>query len=187
MSVTENDAFIIVDVQNDFCPGGALPVPQGDAVVPVINRVMTKFEYLVFSRDWHAQDHPSFSDAPEYKDMSWPPHCVEDSPGAEFHGDLRVPLDAIFLLKAKEQESYSDFEGTGLTETLRARDISRVFVAGLATDYCVKETVLDAIQAGFDTVVVTDGCRGIAEDTTEAALAEMTAAGAQFTHSGELV
>lgn len=188
MKVLGSDALIIVDVQNDFCPGGALPVPGGDGVVPVINKIMERFRHLVFTRDWHPPDHCSFSDTPEYRDGSWPAHCVQHSPGAEFHGDLRVPLDACFIDKdvGADQESYSAFMGTNLSGELRQRKISRVFVTGLATDYCVQFTALDARKEGLDTVLILDACRSIAEDTEQAALNAMQAAGVTIIRSGDL-
>lgn len=189
MKIRDTDALLVVDVQNDFCPGGALAVCGGDQVVSPINRVMGPFDHLVFSRDWHPRDHCSFSDAPEFRDGSWPEHCVQDSPGAEFHGDLRVPLDAIFVYKAThaEKESYSAFDETGLADTLRRRGVNRVFIAGLATDYCVKTTALEALREGFEVVVIEDGCRGVAKETTEAALEEMKAAGVRFCRSGDFL
>ncbi len=188
MKIDESDALIIVDVQNDFCQGGALPVPRGEQVARVINRLMIHFDHLVFSRDWHPQDHCSFSDAPEYRDGSWPVHCVEDSPGAEFHGDLRVPLDACFVNKGTDPdvEAYSAFDGTGLAAELRRRGVQRVFVAGLATDYCVKSTALDAVRAGFETVLVEDACRGVAPETTAAALETLNEAGVRMCRSSEV-
>lgn len=188
MKVNEDDALIVVDVQNDFCPGGALPVPGGEGVVRVINPLQMKFQKLFFTRDWHPQDHCSFSDAPTFTDKSWPAHCVQDSPGAEFHGDLHVPSDAVIVSKGTnpEREAYSGFQDTALADQLRASGVTRVFVAGLATDYCVRATVLDAIQAGFAVVLVTDGCRGISDETTDTALAEMDAAGAQRCRGGEI-
>ncbi|HEX73456.1 MAG TPA: nicotinamidase [Candidatus Hydrogenedentes bacterium] len=189
MRVGETDALIVVDVQNDFCPGGALAVPNGDTVVSPINRIMEMFDHLVFSRDWHPRDHCSFSDAPEFCDGSWPQHCVQNSPGAEFHGSLRVPLDAIFVNKGEEpdKEAYSAFSEGTLAETLRARGVTRVFIAGLATDYCVKSTALDAVRAGFETVLLLDACRGVAPESTEAALEEMKAAGVFICKSGDLL
>ena len=188
MKVKDTDALIVVDVQNDFCPGGALPVLGGDMAVPAINRVMEKFQHLVFSRDWHPSDHCSFASSPEFRDGSWPAHCVQHSPGAEFHGDLRVPLDAVIVDKGAEpdQEAYSAFAGTGLAETLRKRSVERVFVAGLATDYCVKSTALDALEEGFQAVLIEDGCRGVADETTQAALDEMRKAGVIACRSGEV-
>jgi len=187
MDITPHDALLVVDVQNDFCPGGALGVPGGDGVVPPINRIMGRFDHLVFSRDWHPQDHCSFSDHPEFRDGSWPPHCVQDSPGADFHGSLRVPLDAVFIYKGTDPdtEAYSAFSGTPLAEELRRRNITRLFITGLATDYCVKFTTLDALDLGFEVVVVTDGCRGIAEESIKAALEEIQRRGAVLVRSGD--
>jgi nicotinamidase/pyrazinamidase len=177
-----------VDVQNDFCPGGALPVPNGDGVVRVINLLQHKIDRVFFTRDWHPQDHCSFADEPQFVDQSWPTHCVQDSPGAEFHGDLRVPLDAPVISKGTDpdQEAYSGFQGTDLAAQLRAGGFTRVFVAGLATDYCVKATVLDAVQEGFEAVLVEDACRGIDEAGCLAALREMRDGGALVTHSAEI-
>jgi nicotinamidase/pyrazinamidase len=182
MNITDKDALIVVDVQNDFLPGGALAVPGGDAVVPLVNRAIVRFDRLVFSRDWHPRDHCSFSDTPEFVDGSWPPHCVQDSPGAEFHGSLRVPLDAHFILKGTEhdREAYSCFDGTGLEDWLREKGIERVFIAGLATDYCVRHSGLDALAAGFDTYIITDACRGVDDDQSREALEELAAKGAKL-------
>lgn len=188
MDITERDALIVVDVQNDFCPGGALSVPGGDMVVSSINRVIPEFEKLYFSRDWHPGDHCSFSFAPEFKDMSWPEHCVQDTPGAEFHGDLLVPLDAMVIDKGtdRDAECYSAFGNPALGASLREREVTRVFVAGLATDYCVRATVLDAVKAGFETVLIEDGCRGVDDGQSAAALEEMTAAGVVRIRSASL-
>ncbi|MBI2421959.1 MAG: nicotinamidase [Candidatus Hydrogenedentes bacterium] len=179
MDITEQDALIVVDVQNDFCPGGALAVLGGDMVVPAINRVIPKFEHLFYSRDWHPGDHCSFSFAPEYVDGSWPEHCVENTPGAEFHGGLMVPLDATIIDKGtdRDAECYSAFGNPRLEAALRDKGITRVFVAGLATDYCVKATALDALHAGFETILIEDGCRGVNDQTVAEALVEMEAAG----------
>ena len=188
MKITPRDALIVVDVQNDFCHGGALPVEMGERVVPVVNRLGLKFDHQAFSRDWHPRDHCSFSDEPAFQDKSWPVHCVQDSPGAEFHGELHVPSDALIVSKGTDphREAYSAFDGTGLDEWLRGRAVARVFVAGLATDYCVRATVLDALKAGYPVFVVEDGCRGVAEASSQAALAEMEQAGARRCSSEEL-
>jgi len=186
MKMQDSDALIVVDVQNDFCSGGALPVPGSDLVVPVINRAMCHFDMIVFSRDWHESGHCSFSAQPKFRDGSWPPHCVQDTPGSEFHGSLRVPLDALLISKAEIEESYSAFDRTGLAEQLRAKRIARIFVTGLATDYCVRATALDGIREGFDTFLITDGCRGVSPEATQAALDEMVAAGVNLCHSEQL-
>lgn len=188
MTLNESDALIIVDVQNDFCHGGALPVPGGEGVVRVINPLQMKFEKLYFTRDWHPQDHCSFSEDPAFTDQSWPVHCVQDSPGAEFQGSLHVPADATIISKGADpnEEAYSGFQGTGLAQHLRKSGVTRVFVAGLATDYCVKATALDAIKAGFETVLVEDGCRGVSDEDTARALSEMRVAGVIFCRGSEV-
>ena len=172
MTIGPNDALIVVDVQNDFAPGGALPVNDAKLVVPVINLLEPLFERTVFTRDWHPSDHCSFADEPEFVDGSWPVHCVQDTPGAEFIGDLHVPIDALIVSKATQadKEAYSNFEGTDLLDILTVRDVRRVFICGLATDYCVKATALDARKNGFDTLVVLDACRGI--DSPRGSVAE---------------
>ena len=163
MTITPDDALIVVDAQNDFAPGGALPVNDARLIVPAINELAYSFEHIVFSRDWHPSDHCSFAVEPDFVDGSWPPHCVQDTPGAEFLGDLHVPVDAIIVSKGMnpDKEAYSGFEDTDLAEILRGGEIRRVFVCGLATDYCVKATALDAKGLGFEVVVLLDACRGI--------------------------
>lgn len=172
LQVTPKDALLVVDVQNDFCSGGALPVPEGERVVRIINCMQKAFDHIVFSRDWHPDEHCSFSYTPEYKDGSWPAHCVQYTPGAEFHGDLRVPVDALIVNKATspERDAYSAFDGTGLGDNLRGRDVERVFITGLALDYCVKATALDAIKEGFGTLLVQDAVRAVNPADTDAVL-----------------
>ena len=190
MKIEPSDALIVVDVQNDFCPGGALGVTDGDAVVPLINALLPRFSTKVFTRDWHPADHCSFADEPAFEDGSWPVHCVADTPGAAFYPDLAVPDDAHIVSKATEpdKEAYSGFQDTPLAERLRARGIERLFVCGLATDYCVKQTALDGHSAGFDTVVLEDACRGVDNPPGSAAKAldEMAATGIERMRSGDL-
>jgi len=188
MKTLNTDALIVVDVQNDFCPGGALGVADGDAVVPLINRILPKFKHTVFSRDWHPPDHCSFSASPKFTDKSWPVHCVRDTSGAALHPDLHVPDGAIQIRKAtaQEKEVYSAFEDTGLGETLRSLGVKRVFIAGLATDYCVKHTAKDALQSGFEARVLADACRGISAESVAGALLEMETAGAVICGTEEL-
>lgn len=190
MQVSQTDALIVVDVQNDFCVGGALAVRDGEAVVPVINRISALFSRIFYTRDWHPANHCSFSDAPEFVDKSWPPHCVQDTPGADFHPELYMPDDAVVISTAADpdHEAYSGFEGTDLAEQLRDAGIRRVFVCGLATDYCVRATVLDALSEGFEAVLVEDACRGvdIPPGNAAAAVEEMRKAGAAVVHSGEI-
>lgn len=180
MKITHEDALIVVDVQNDFCHGGALPVPLGEQVVAPLNFLAIQFDTLVYSRDWHPHDHCSFAEDPVYVDKSWPPHCIQDTPGAEFHGELHVASDALIVSKGTqpEAEAYSAFQGTGLKDKLDWRKIKRVFVGGLATDYCVLSTVLDALKAGYEVWVVEDACRGVSPETTQAAWQAMREGGA---------
>ncbi len=191
MDIAETDVLIVVDVQNDFGPGGALPVNEGNRIVKMINRVAPRFEHLAFTRDWHPRDHCSFSDDPQFADGSWPVHCVANSPGAEFQGDLHVPGDALIVDTAFEsdKEAYSGFEGTSLDEELHKRGITRVFVCGLATDYCVKCTALDGRKLDYEVVLVEDACRAIDSPpgSAQEALAEMKAAGVSFCQSRDLV
>ena len=191
MNIEPTDALIVVDVQNDFCPGGALPVPDGWRVASPINKVVIGFDHYFFTRDWHPFDHCSFSDTPEFADGSWPEHCMEDSPGAEFLVDLHVPSDAAVVSKGMDpdKEAYSGFEETDLAEQLHARGVRRVFVCGLATDFCVKATALDALRLGFTVVIIRDACRAVDKPagSGDAAFEEMRAAGAQFCRSGDLV
>lgn len=190
MNIEPTDALIVVDVQNDFCPGGALAVADGDAIVPGINALVPRFATRVFTRDWHPANHCSFSEAPKFVDKSWPAHCVAETPGALFHRALAVPDDAIVIDKGTDAtlEAYSGFDGTALADALREKSVRRVFVCGLATDYCVKATALDAILNGFDTAVLADLCRGvdIPPGSAQAAIDELKSAGAQVVASGEV-
>ena len=184
------DALIVVDVQRDFCPGGSLPVPRGDEVVPVINRIVPFFGRWIYTRDWHPPGHAQFSDHPEYRDGSWPPHCVQGTPGANWCADLDMPMNAILVSKGDDPEldTYSGFrvERLDLAAFLHGHQVERVFVAGLATDYCVRQTALDARAAGFTVYVVEDAVRGIAPESTTRALAEMEAAGVMRIRSEQL-
>ncbi|GIX17602.1 MAG: nicotinamidase [Rhodothalassiaceae bacterium] len=172
-------ALIVVDVQRDFCPGGALPVPEGDAVVPVLNRWIAAAEeagaLLVFSRDWHPRGHPSFA----AEGGPWPEHCLQDTPGAAFHPALRVPETAHLVSKGTrfDKDQYSAFDETGLAALLAKRGIRRVLIGGLARDVCVKATALDAVGAGFETWLISEGARALGPESGAAADREMTAAG----------
>jgi len=161
-------ALMIVDVQNDFCPGGALGVQDGDRVVPVLNRYIEKFAQaglpILVTRDWHPPRTTHFNTAGGL----WPPHCVQGSKGAEFHPGLNITSDAIVLSKgmAVDEDSYSGFDavdsrGVVLKDVLRQSGIERIYVGGLATDYCVKETVLDGLRQGFQVVLLQDGICGV--------------------------
>jgi len=176
-SVGKTDALIIVDVQNDFCSGGALPVLEGDQVIPVLNDYVKLFKkanaQIFATRDWHPPNHVSF----KAQGGPWPPHCVQDTEGAKFHPDLKLPNDATVVSKATDplKEAYSGFDGTELANMLQTQGVTRVFVGGLATDYCVKRTVLDARKMDFEPVLLLDAVRGInAEpDGVKNAIAEM--------------
>ncbi|NLX99133.1 MAG: bifunctional nicotinamidase/pyrazinamidase [Rhodopirellula sp.] len=174
-------ALILVDLQNDFCPGGALPVPDGHTVVPIANRLMARFDLVIATQDWHPRDHGSFAvnhpdkqigDVVELdgiEQILWPVHCVQDTPGAELHPQLDRSRIDDFVKKGTERtvDSYSGFfdngrrHATGLAERLRARGVSDVYLCGLATEYCVEFTALDAADLGFTTWLVRDACRGI--------------------------
>ncbi|RJP78922.1 MAG: nicotinamidase [Candidatus Zixiibacteriota bacterium] len=189
----DTDALIVVDVQPDFMPGGPLAVPDGDAVIPIINRLIPAFDKIYYTRDWHPYNHISFSEFPEYRDGSWPPHCLADSPGAHLHEDLIIAPDDDPQIISKgtdpEREAYSGFEGTDLDRRLRLAGVRRVFVAGLATDYCVKNTVLDALKRGFQAVVVEDATRGVNQPAGNVAQAldEMVQQGAEVITAKQLV
>lgn len=177
-------ALIVVDIQNDFCPGGALPVPEGDQVVEPANTLIRRFDRegapVYFTRDWHPPNHSSF----EQFGGIWPEHCVANTEGAAFHPDLLVPNSAVVISKAAkpDQEAYSGFEGTNLAEQLRQQNVDRLIVVGLATDYCVKATVLDGLKAGFAVTVVPEGIRAVnvEPDDGENAIREMQQHGAQL-------
>ena len=181
MQLNDTDALIVVDVQRDFLPGGSLAVPDGDAVVPVLNHYMARFSSaglpVIATRDWHPENHSSF----KAQGGPWPPHCIRGTPGAEFAPGLRLPDDVVIVSKAAhDEDAYSAFDGTKLAMQLRAQGVKRVFVGGLATDYCVLETVRDALKAGFDVVLLGDAIRavGLQPHDESNALATMQAAGA---------
>jgi nicotinamidase/pyrazinamidase len=187
-----NAALMIVDVQQDFCPGGALAAPAGDTIIPVINRYVAearKHGFPIYAtRDWH----PRITSHFKAYGGEWPPHCVQNSPGAKFHRDLSLPADAVVISKGddEDQPGYSAFDGhtadgRALIADLRERRVDRLFVAGIATDYCVLKTVLDARHAGLAVTVLDDAITGIdvAPGDAARALQEMQAAGATVARS----
>jgi nicotinamidase/pyrazinamidase len=186
MAVSENDALIVVDVQNDFCPGGALGVAGGHDVVEIINWMMPRFSHVLATQDFHPADHSSFKE----QGGPWPVHCVQASKGAEFHPGLDTSKIDEVVQKGTEVDTdgYSGFAGTKLAERLRELGVERVFVAGLATDYCVRATTLEAIENGFEATVVTDAIRAVDADEGDGARAldEMAAAGATLITSDQL-
>ena len=183
----DNAALILVDIQNDFCPGGALAVAEGDQVVPIANRLMPKFPVIVATQDWHPADHCSFK--------IWPPHCVQGTPGAELHPKLDRSRISFSVRKAFTQsaDAYSEFSGVddsgrSLDELLRSRGVKSLYLVGLATDYCVRATALDGLGLGYDVTVVTDGVRAVNvhPDDGAKALEEMKNAGAKLADSAFL-
>lgn len=182
-------ALLIVDVQNDFCPGGSLPVADGDRVVPVLNERIRRFAAagrpVFFSRDWHPPKTTHFKE----QGGPWPPHCVQGTRGAEFHPALEVPPEAVVVSKGMgpDEDGYSAFvgrdeQGRSLASLLRNRGVRTVVVGGLATDYCVLNSVLEAIEHGFAAEVIRDGMRGVevSPGDTAAAIGRMEAAGARL-------
>lgn len=180
-------ALLIVDVQNDFCEGGSLPVEGGGEVARRISRHLAdhkgEYDLVVATRCWHVDPGPHFSDTPDYRD-SWPPHCVAGTPGAAFHPDLDTASVDVVVSKGERSAAYSGFEGhtddgRALADVLAEREIDQVDVCGLATDHCVRATALDAARLGLSVRVLGDLCAGVAPDTTAAALEEMAAAGVE--------
>ena len=199
-------ALVIVDVQNDFCPGGSLAVPEGDRVVPIINGLMPRFDLVVAAQDWHPADHGSFAanhpgrkpgeviELDGLEQLLWPVHCVQGTAGAELHPELnRAGITRVFQKGIdRNVDSYSGFfdngrrQATGLGDYLRQQGVTDVCVCGLATDYCVKATALDALELGFATCLVEDACRGVdlSPGDVERAIAHMAEAGVRVVQSG---
>jgi nicotinamidase/pyrazinamidase len=181
-----HDALLVVDLQNDFCPGGALPVPEGAAVVaelnPWLGEAVRGGALVCASRDWHPAGHVSF----RARGGPWPPHCVQGSWGAELRGGLHLPPDALLVDKGvqTDQDNYSAFDGTGLGERLRAAGVRRVWVGGLALDYCVLATALDAVKEGFETHLLVRATRPVEVEPGDGARAveRMRAAGVVLEH-----
>ncbi len=180
-SFERGDALLIIDVQVDFCPGGRLPIPEGDLIVPYINRCIDQAVKdgipVVLTRDWHPREHPSFLD----QGGDWPPHCVQDSRGATFHPDLKVPESAIIASKGTrfDQDQLNAFDQTGLEVLLKKLDVKRLWVAGLALDVCVVLGVEGARELGFEVDVLLPGCRPVTDAGGEEAVARMLLAGAR--------
>jgi nicotinamidase/pyrazinamidase len=189
IAVRNGDVLLVVDVQKDFCPGGRLAVPRGDEIVPIVNRIAAKFTNVVLTQDWHPPGHLSFASSHPGKQpyqtievdyglqVLWPDHCVQGSRGAEFRDDLQIPHAALVVRKGFRRaiDSYSAFyendrtTPTGLAGYLRERGLTRVFLAGLAFDFCVRYSAEDAHREGFEAIVVEDACRGIDVDSSVAA------------------
>lgn len=194
-----DDALLVIDLQNDFCPGGSLAVADGDAIVPVVNRLALSFDHVLLTQDWHPADHASFASRhpgkqpfetvamPYGEQTLWPDHCVQQSPGAEFHPGLAAPHAELIIRKGFRPaiDSYSAFfendrsTPTGLTGYLRERGLKRLFCVGLAFDICVRFSAEDAIRQGFEAIVLEDACRAVdLPGTRDAAYAGLRDAGA---------
>jgi len=177
--LTPTDALLIVDMQKDFCPGGALPVQLGSEVIETLNEWISAAEesgcLIVYSRDWHPPDHVSFAS----RGGKWPEHCVQDSEGAEFHDNLKLPAQAVIVSKGEhlDADQYSAFGTKELQPILEEHHISRLWVGGVALDVCVKATVLDAVSLGFEVHLITAGTAPVNEEDGRRALAEMQSAG----------
>jgi nicotinamidase/pyrazinamidase len=183
--------LLVVDVQRDFCPGGALAVSGGDEVVRGLNSCIRAFEKhappVFFTRDWHPPNHMSFRS----QGGIWPPHCVQGTPGAEFHPDLVIPPDAVVISKGDDPaaEAYSGFQGTDLEERLKALGVGEVFIGGLTADYCLRQSTLDALRAGFKVDVLEDCTRAVDVKAGDGkrAMAEIRRAGARMTSSSDAI
>lgn len=202
------EALLIIDVQNDFCPGGALEVPSGDEVVPLINHLSEKFDTVIQTQDWHPPGHSSFASShngkepfeiikmPYGEQTLWPDHCIQGSKGASFHPDLETDKTQLIVRKGfrRDIDSYSAFyenddeTSTGLAGYLREREIDTLYAVGLATDFCVKWSVVDGLKENFNIHVIEDAVRGIdIEGSVEQAWDDMQKAGAEKITSSELL
>lgn len=207
MHLTPQDVLLVVDLQNDFCPGGQLAVAGGDAVIAPIHRLAPRFVHIVLTQDWHPAGHSSFASShpggqpfeqmemPYGPQTLWPDHCIQGSPGAEFHPSLHLPQAELILRKGfrPEIDSYSAFfendrtTPTGLAAYLREHDLTRVFLAGLAYDYCVAYSALDARSHGFEAIIIRDACRAIDLNGSAARMeAEFALTGVQVIESSQL-
>jgi len=207
LAVRDHDVLLIVDIQNDFCPGGRLGVPRGDETVPLINRVVARFLHVVLTQDWHPAGHLSFASTHPGKapyqtieatygtQILWPDHCVQGTPGADLHKELQATHAELILRKGyhRDIDSYSAFfendrtTHTGLAGYLRERSFTKIFLAGLALDFCVRYSAEDARREGFDVVVIEDACRGIDVDGSVAkTLATFEALGVRRVNVGSI-
>lgn len=206
--MADTDVLVVTDIQNDFCPGGALAVPAGDRIIPIVNRLAQRFAHVVLTQDWHPPGHSSFASSHPGKkpfesigysygrQVLWPNHCVQGTHGAEFHRDLAVPRAELIIRKGFHQDidSYSAFfendhkTPTGFAGYLQERGFRRIFLCGLATDFCVRYSAQDACAVGFDATVVTDACGAIdTGGSLQAAKAGFIRAGVTEIIAGELL
>lgn len=181
-NIQKGDALLIVDVQNDFCPGGALAIPKGDSVIPELNQwikyALAKDAPIFASRDWHPKNHVSFKD----QGGDWPPHCIQDTPGAQFQPYLELPESAIVISKGVrfDKDQNSAFDDTGLGDHLKKMEIKRLLVGGLALDVCVRQSILDAIEQGFSVYLIRNATAPVAKEDGDQALARIKEAGGKI-------
>ena len=208
MKITPTDALLVIDVQNDFCPGGKLAVAGGDEVISILHRIAPLFDHVILTQDWHTPNHKSFASAHPGKQSFeqiglsygpqtlWPDHCIQGSPGAEFHPNLHLPQAELILRKGfrPEIDSYSAFfendrsTPTGLAGYLHERGLTRLFLAGLAYDYCVGFSALDARRLGLPAIILRDACRAInLNGSVDRMEAEFAAAGVEIIDSASLI
>jgi nicotinamidase/pyrazinamidase len=208
IALISSDVLLIIDLQNDFCPGGALAVPEGDQIVPLVNRLAHRFEHVILTQDWHPRGHISFASShqdrkhfttiqvPYGTQTLWPEHCVRGTTGADFHPGLDVPHAELILRKGfrREIDSYSAFleddhtTPTGLANYLRERGLKRLFLCGLAYDFCVRYSAIDGTAAGFECVVIEDATRSVAlPGSVEDAHSSFAAHGVLRIHSSTLL
>jgi nicotinamidase/pyrazinamidase len=187
-SLQKGDGLLLVDVQNDFCPGGALPIEEGDKIIPILNRWIEAAQergLLVYaSRDWHPLQHMSFQE----QGGTWPPHCIQDTDGVKFHPDLNLPDNAVKITKGArfDQDQNSVFDQTGLAEQLKRDGVRHLWIGGLALDVCVLATVLDARRLGFEVHVILEATRPVTLEGGEAAIRKMCEAGAKMVKLGSI-
>jgi nicotinamidase/pyrazinamidase len=188
----KESALILVDIQNDFCPGGALAVAEGDQIVEPVNRLLPHFPLVISTQDWHPANHISF----KAQGGPWPPHCVQGTRGAELHPALKTQTIAHYLRKASspDKDDYSEFEGKdeqgrSLDQVLKSHNVKRIYAVGLATDYCVLATVLDGLKLGYNVVAITDSMRAVnvEPEDGEEALRQMSEAGASLMTSDDIL
>jgi len=188
----QDSALILVDIQNDFCPGGALAVSEGDQIVPIVNQLIPEFPLVISTQDWHPENHISF----KQRGGPWPPHCVQGTQGAQLHPELKTDTISYYFRKASspDKDDYSEFagkdeQGRSLDEVLKSHDVKSLYVVGLATDYCVLETVLDGLKYGYEVYPVIDAMRAVNVDPGdgERALRKMAYNGAHLVTSDEVL
>ena len=186
------DALVVVDIQNDFCPGGALAVSEGDQIVPIVNQLIQEFPLVISTQDWHPENHISF----KQRGGPWPPHCVQGTQGAQLHPELKTDTISYYFRKASspDKDDYSEFagkdeQGRSLDEVLKSHDVKSLYIVGLATDYCVLETVLDGLKYGYEVYPVIDAMRAVNVDPDdgERALRKMAYNGAHLVTSDEVL